>query len=190
MNILKKILKHTVLISRHRWIVFKLSIKAGIPLRGFLHDLSKFSPVEFFESVKYYNGKQSPIPICKEKKGYSMAWLHHKAVNKHHLEYWEDCINGKRTGCFPPYKYLAELLCDKISAGMTYTGKNWNKSQPLNYWINVEKKKEISVHPAAVEFVETVFAKLDKENLNSALNKKYLKSLYNELSNKYNVNSK
>ena len=37
--------------NKHRWLVFKLSIKAGIPFRGLVHDLSKYSPVEFFEGV-------------------------------------------------------------------------------------------------------------------------------------------
>ena len=56
-----KIWKHFCLVNKHRWYVFRLSIKAGIPWRGLLHDLSKYSPTEFFESVKYYNGKRSPL---------------------------------------------------------------------------------------------------------------------------------
>ena len=55
---IKKIFKHFILINRHRFLVFKLSVKAGIPFRGLIHDLSKYSPIEFFESVKYYNGKK------------------------------------------------------------------------------------------------------------------------------------
>ena len=51
-------------------------------------DLSKFHPIEFFESIKYADGKCSPIIRCKADKGYSIAWLHHKSHNKHHLEYW------------------------------------------------------------------------------------------------------
>ena len=74
---IKKIFKHLNLVNKHRWLVFKLSIKAGIPFRGLIHDLSKYSPTEFFESVKYYNGSYSPISEARIKKGYSKAWLHH-----------------------------------------------------------------------------------------------------------------
>ena len=81
------IFKHLKLVFKHKWLVFKLSCKIGIPLRGLLHDLSKFSPEEFWESVKYYNGHGSPITSCKKENGYSRAWLHHKGRNKHHLEY-------------------------------------------------------------------------------------------------------
>ena len=73
MNIVEKIFKHIKLVSKHKLVVFKLACKVGIPWRGFMHDWSKFSPEEFFESVKYYNGKKSPIIVCKQKNGYSKA---------------------------------------------------------------------------------------------------------------------
>ena len=56
----------------------------GRPIRGLLHDMSKYSPIEFFESVKYYQqGKRSPIEAAKEDKGYSNAWFHHRGRNKY-----------------------------------------------------------------------------------------------------------
>ena len=44
MNIVEKIFKHIKLVSKHKWVVFKLACKVGIPWRGFMHDWSKFSP--------------------------------------------------------------------------------------------------------------------------------------------------
>lgn len=35
--------KHFKLITKHKWTVFKLSVKAGIPYRGLIHDMSKYS---------------------------------------------------------------------------------------------------------------------------------------------------
>ena len=59
--------KHLKVIIKHKWIVLKLCIKAGIPWRGLVHDLSKFSPVEFINSVKYFNnGTGSPIQLEKK----------------------------------------------------------------------------------------------------------------------------
>jgi hypothetical protein len=66
--VLKNILKHFNTINKHRWIVLKLCIKAGIPWRGLVHDLSKYSFEEFWESAKYYQGNKSPISACKADK--------------------------------------------------------------------------------------------------------------------------
>ena len=58
--IVKNFFMHLNTINKHKFLVFKLSIKAGIPIRGLLHDLSKFTPTEFLEGVKYYNKRRSP----------------------------------------------------------------------------------------------------------------------------------
>ena len=120
---LKKAFKHFLTITKHKIYVFKLSIKAGIPIRGFFHDFSKYSFTEFWESAKYYtDGKKSPITNCKQQQGYSKAWLHHKGRNKHHHEYWYDYETKDEVPVIP-YKYTVEMICDQLAAGMTYNGK-------------------------------------------------------------------
>ena len=115
----KNFIGHLKTVMKHKWIVFKLSIKAGVPIRGLLHDLSKFSPVEFFESVKYYQGgKRSPTIAAREANGYSKALQHHFGRNKHHLEYWYDLDRQKPI--VMPFKYCAEMICDKLAACMVY----------------------------------------------------------------------
>lgn len=84
------VVKHFKIVTIHRWYVFLNCCKAGMPIRGLCHDLSKYSKTEFNESVKYFQGNRSPIDACKEEKGYSMAWMHHKGRNPHHYEYWQD----------------------------------------------------------------------------------------------------
>jgi len=66
MNYVSKFLGHLRTVLTHKWYVFKNCIKAGIIWQGVTHDLSKFSPTEFFESVKYFQGNRSPIDACKE----------------------------------------------------------------------------------------------------------------------------
>ena len=185
MNIATKVVKHIYLVSKHRWIVFKLAVKAGIPWRGFLHDLSKFSPTEFVESVKYYNGKRSPLHVARETNGYSRAWLHHKGRNKHHFEYWVDISKTEQIGVFLPYKYMVEAICDKLSAGMVYTGKSWTKEEPFEYWTKIEKNAPVAKHPGTVEFVDTVLKKISDEGIDAGLNRKYLKSTYRTIEKKY-----
>ena len=129
-----KFFKHLHLINKHKWYVFKLCLKAGIPFRGLVHDLSKYSPTEFFESVKYFNGNHSPIVESKKENGYSKAWLHHKGRNKHHFEYWID-LNAPDKTPIIPYKYTAEMICDKIAAGLIYSGEDWTSDLELNYYM-------------------------------------------------------
>ena len=76
--------KHFKTVMTHKMYVFLFCKEAGIPWQGIKHDLSKFSPTEFIESVKYYTGTDSPINNCKKVNGYSEAWMHHKGRNKHH----------------------------------------------------------------------------------------------------------
>lgn len=187
MNILIKIIKHTKLVSLHRWYVFQCAVKAGIPYRGLVHDLSKFSPTEFFESIKYYNGEKSPLHVCREHKGYSESWLHHKGRNKHHFEYWEDMSKFQRIGVFPPYKYIVEAVCDKIGAGKAYKRDKWDQAEPYTYWTNIEKNAPVEKHPATVEFMDIVLKKISDEGLDSGLNKNFLKRTYNEMLEKYQI---
>lgn len=185
MNYIINFFKHFHTINKHRWYVFLYCVKAGIPFRGLVHDLSKYSPVEFFEGVKYYNGHESPINFAKIEKGYSYARLHHKGRNKHHFEYWEDINETERYGVFIPYKYIVECICDRLAAGKVYLGKNFNNKEPLEYWNNNKKKGLIKIHPGIIEFIETVLTKISVDGIDASLNSKYLKKTYYEIRKKY-----
>ena len=79
---------HTV--TRHRRLVRSYCLKLGLVWQGLTHDLSKFSPVEFWRGCKYYQGWRSPNDQERLENGVSLAWLHHKGRNRHHFEYWID----------------------------------------------------------------------------------------------------
>ncbi len=87
---MSKFFKHLNKILTHKRWVAHYCFMCGLYWQGIMHDMSKFSPTEFWESVKYYQGTRSPINACKEDKGYSMAWFHHRGRNKHHWEFWMD----------------------------------------------------------------------------------------------------
>ena len=172
---IKNAIKHFKLITHHKWLVFKLCCKIGEPWRGFMHDWSKYSPTEFFESVKYYQGTHSPTVECKRINGYSNAWLHHKGRNKHHAEYWFDEAAPQKNAIMP-YKYAAEMIGDKIAAGMAYEGKNFTKEYELEYW---KKEKEIiNVNEHIAEFVTDILTQIAEKGVNPVLNKKNLKAAY------------
>lgn len=166
--------KHLGLVLRHKHRVLVNCVRCGIPLRGLLHDLSKFSPTEFFESVRYYQGNRSPIGVCRRATGVSRAWLHHKGRNKHHIEYWldPDC----EVTPMMPYKYAVECVCDKIAATKTYAGKDYTPDKPLAHWKRYGNK--VNGNPKTMLFIETVFEDLISLGERRVLNKKYMKATY------------
>lgn len=174
-NILKNIINHIKLVSKHKWLVFKFSCKLGIPFRGFMHDFSKFSPEEFCESVKYYDGKVSPITRCKQDIGYSKAGLHHIGRNKHHDGYWVD-LSAPEVAPVIPYKYMAEMICDKLSACITYDGKDWTTSSEYEYW-QIEKTR-IIMNPKVEHFLTEVFTQVKENGIDKTITKQNIKSLY------------
>ena len=179
---IKNVFKHLKLITKHKWIVFKLCCKAGIPWRGICHDLSKYSPTEFFEGIKYYQGNRSPITAAKEEKGYSEAWLHHKGRNKHHSEYWMD-LSAKEKTPIMPYKYTAEMLCDKLAAGIVYQGEKWNKEYPIKYW-NEHEKEKLMLNSKMKDLITDFFKQVSEKGINEVVNKKKLKDLYKKYCSK------
>lgn len=138
--------KHFITITKHRHRVMVHCFKAGIPIRGLLHDLSKYSPTEFIPGAKYYMGYRSPNEKEREEKGYSEAWMHHKGRNKHHYEYWND-YNPKTKKIEPvemPKVYLKEMFCDRVAASKIYQGKNYNDGHPLEYFLNAKHRMFIN----------------------------------------------
>ncbi len=130
--------KHFKTITYHKYLVGKGCFRIGLYLQGLLHDLSKYSPSEFWIGVKYYQGTRSPNNAEREEKGYSAAWLHHKGRNKHHYEYWIDySMHSLPGGMAPvpmPDRYIAEMLMDRIAASKVYEGKNYRDDSPLKYY--------------------------------------------------------
>lgn len=176
--ILKNVFGHFKTITKHKWVVFKLSIKAGIPIRGIMHDLSKYTPTEFIESVKYYQGgKRSPIPVARKNLGYSAAWLHHKGRNKHHLEYWYDA-DAKELPVLP-FKYAAEMICDKLAASIVYEGKDWTEESELKYW-NTKERDIIIANEKMKDFITEVFTEVSENGINKTISNKNLKKIYNK----------
>jgi len=131
---MKKYFKHFWTIAKHKYYVGIECFKVGLYWQGIIHDFSKYSLTEFFISAKYFQGKSSPIDAERIKNGYSVAWLNHKAKNKHHFVYWVDLDRGKAIPCDMPDKYILEMACDFIGAGKAYNNVSSDTSEPLKYY--------------------------------------------------------
>ena len=174
MNYLKNGFKHFITICKHKSAVLYFGRRLGIGWRSFFHDLSKFNPIEFFGSVKYYSGTRSPIDACKEINGYSVAWMHHKGRNPHHYEYWIDNLDNGGVALDIPNKYKIEMLCDYLAAGYIYSNGRCTFSDEYEWWIT-KSSNPLFMHEKTKAFFDTIF-----EFLNKHFGKNTLKSLSSE----------
>lgn len=138
---------HLKTITRHRHLVLRGCFRMGLYWQGLTHDLSKFSPTEFWPGVRYFQGNRSPNTAEREQNGYSLAWMHHKGRNRHHFEYWTDLSLATRTyePVDMPVRYLCEMVADRIAACKTYEGSAYTDASALAY---LDRAKESRlVHP-------------------------------------------
>ncbi len=149
--------RHLKTVQRHRHLVRQYCFRLGLYWQGLTHDLSKFSPVEFWAGVKYFQGDRSPNDAQRRDIGYSASWLHHKGRNRHHFEYWTDYgINGEGiVGVEMPKKYVAEMFCDRLAASKVYRGKDFQPGDPYQFF-QYGKQKRLLMHPATSALLETI----------------------------------
>lgn len=160
---LANIWKHYRTITRHRHAVIRHCRKAGIFWQGLRHDLSKYSPTEFVQGIKYYQGTRSPNEEERRVMGYSTAWMHHKGRNRHHFEYWTDYSpkTGKMEPVKMPLRYVAEMFCDRVAASKIYNGKSYKDGDPLAYFLRAKQRRVI--HPETSDLLESLLQMLADE---------------------------
>ena len=146
--------KHFKTITHHKILVAKGCFKVSLYKQGLLHDMSKYSPTEFWVGAKYYQGTRSPNNAEREDIGYSSAWLHHKGRNKHHLEYWIDYTTNKSGlgGMKMPLRYVCEMVCDRVAASQIYLGGKYTDASPWEYYEH--SKDHYLLHPETRALLE------------------------------------
>ena len=158
-----KAVKHFRTITKHRHKVIAHCAKVGILWQGLRHDLSKYTPTEFWQGARFYLGNRSPNEGERAAYGYSKAWLHHKGRNRHHFEYWVD-YNPKVRRNEPvkmPLRFVAEMFCDRLAASKTYQGKNYKPDSALQYFLNGKARRKI--HPETSELLEKLLRMVAEE---------------------------
>lgn len=156
-------IKHFSTITKHRHQVIRHCAKAGIFWQGVRHDLSKYTPTEFLNGIRNYQGYRSPNEQERETKGYSEAWMHHKGRNRHHFEYWTD-YNPKTKKVEPvmmPLRFVAEMFCDRLAASKIYNKENYNNTQPLDYFLKGKDRRII--HPQTSDLLESWLVLLNEQ---------------------------
>ena len=152
---------HLRTIQHHRKLVRRHCFQVGLYKQGLLHDLSKYSPVEFRVGARYFQGNQSPNKIERKEQGYSSAWLHHKGRNRHHMEYWIDyAVDGDHAMCGMkmPVRYVVEMFCDRVAASKVYRGEKYRQTDPLEYYQH--SRGHYLIHPETDALLEKLLRML------------------------------
>ena len=158
---------HLKTVCRHRALVRKYCFRLGLYWQGLTHDLSKFSPVEFWAGVRYFQGDHSPNDQQRKLFGYSASWLHHKGRNRHHFEYWTDYGEDGIGGVEMPRKYVAEMFCDRLAASKVYKGRDFRPGDPYEFFQR-GKGRRLLLHPATAELLEKILLVLRDEGEDAA----------------------
>ncbi len=175
MNFSQRLWGHFKTITLHRHRVMYNCFRVGLYYQGLVHDMSKYSPIEFWHGVKYYQGTRSPNEAEREDIGYSVAWMHHKGRNRHHFEYWNDVDIHTRqmTPVRMPRRYVAEMFCDRVAASKTYKGKAYTDASSHEYFC-VEKYRRM--HPESEAQLEKLLKMLKDEGEGKTF--AYIKNIY------------
>ena len=143
----------TVLV--HKYCIFLTGVQINRKLKGtgisiplsrlIKHDLSKFSPIEFWPFVSFYYG-------IKNTKKYEKAWLHHFTVNDYH---WKHYLDNYKVGMILSEinpqnikemgnEAILEMATDWLSREPAYKGR-W----PIpGQWVWAQNSiKTIVLHP-------------------------------------------
>lgn len=161
--------KYLKYVLRHKWYVFIECCKLGIPIRGILHDLSKFRPSEFIPYARYFYGKwmkeaewhgdvRNYVPWKYTEMGvkaaFDKAWLLHQKRNPHHWQFWilKYDSDGIKILAMPD-KYRKEMIADWIGAGLAITGK-----RDIHGWYSKNQNK-IILHPLTRDWVNNEVSK-------------------------------
>lgn len=164
-------INHFKTITNHKLLVMKYCFKVGLIKQGLLHDLSKYTPIEFNAGIKYYKGTVSPNGIQKRVEGYSAAWLHHKGRNKHHFEYWIDYgldPSHGLVGMDMPTKYVVEMFIDRMCASKNYEKENYKDDSALKYY--QRGKSHYVMHENTARLLEKLLNMLAEKGEDYTLN--------------------
>ena len=150
-----KWMEHLKTINHHKRLVMEMCFRLGLYRQGLMHDLTKYQPVEFLVGARYYQGSRSPNAAEREETGLSLAWLHHKGRNKHHLEYWIDYSleeGHQMAGMRMPTKYVVEMFCDRVAACKNYRGNAYTDGDAYDYY--QRSKDHYLIHPQTAALLE------------------------------------
>ena len=160
---------HLKTITRHRRLVRQYCFRLGLYRQGLTHDLSKYSPVEFWAGVKYFQGDHSPNDAQRKESGYSASWMHHKGRNRHHFEYWTDySMDGSGiSGVEMPKSMWRKCSATGWPPARSTGVRTSIPAIPTSFFSGAREKR-LLMHPATEELLGTILIVLRDQGEDAA----------------------
>jgi hypothetical protein len=138
-------------VMRHKYFVFIGARQCGCSLwRCLVHDISKFSPDEWFGYAKTFYAENGEGQY-KPGHDFDISWLKHQHRNLHHWQYWLLRMdNGATIPQEMPIKYVREMIADWMGAGRAITGE-WEVFE----WYNNNRHKMV-FHPKTEDQIDSI----------------------------------
>lgn len=142
---LRKNANYVKYIAKHKWFVFVECARLGIPLRGLLHDASKFRLDEWGPYREYFYGGKPTTAYTQAK--FDKAWLKHIHRNPHHWQFYllrED--DGVVKSLEMPYADVLEMVADWRGAGKAQgldSVRDWYKKNKDNMHLHPETRDDV-----------------------------------------------
>jgi hypothetical protein len=149
-----KFLKYLSYVLRHKWFVLVECWRVGLYWRGLVHDLSKFTWLEFTAYADFFYGAKDAAKKAKrDATGYykptdtgdarfDFAWLQHQKRNDHHWQWW---ICPQDDGGFKLFEMSLpariEMVCDWRGAGRAQGKVDVNGEPEIVLWYKTNKDK-------------------------------------------------
>jgi len=150
---IKKHLRYLTYVLKHKWFVFLECCKMGIPIRGLLHDMSKFRPSEWSAYAEHFYGAHGRKvrdstgyynPCNTGDADFDEAWFWHQKRNKHHWQYWVMPRDKNGVVIRPmSHKSRKEMLCDWKGAGRAQ--RRGQPGEVLDWYIKNRHKLRLHV---------------------------------------------
>ena len=173
---LGRYLKYLHYMARHKWFVFIECCRLGVPLRGVIHDISKYRLCELIPYARYFYepcGRHREIarsecgyykPTQTGDKLFDFAWLLHQKVNDHHWQWW---VLPKDDGGELVLKMadgaVREMVADWRGAGRAQRNGAWTA-----LWY-LENQHKMRLHPHTRAWIEHELLLIDDFRYNQIL---------------------
>jgi hypothetical protein len=148
---------------RHKWYVAVTARHLGIPVRGLLHDLSKFRPSEFIPYARYHFAPDGTFIRRRVGAGFSgdedaafhRAVLLHQRRNPHHWQHWVRAADdGRARPLSMPPEFVREMVADWMGASLA-------QKSAVDLWTWWEmNRKQMLLHPDTEAMIDTLLAAL------------------------------
>lgn len=155
-------------VIHHKWLVFIEACKLGIPWRGILHDLSKFTPAEWGPRAAAL-GKSSASYLDEAgwyrpenvDNALAAGWLHHYHHNRHHWQWWVVHLDARTVKVLPMTDPCRREMLADWRAVARMPGR-----QAMFPWYR-ENKDKMLLHPETRAWLEKALGFCDTEPADS-----------------------